>query len=232
VNRLRAVVFDLDDTLYRERRFALSGFAAVAAAIEQSTGRDAAECFRLFTSAMRGGRRAAAFQDACDALGLDRAGIGGWLDVYRSHAPRLRLPASTRSVLERLRGGWRLGILTNGVPAVQRAKVAALRLAPLVNAIVYADEHVEGGKPAPAPFLEVLARLGVEPSQVVLVGDNLATDIAGGHSAGMRTVWLRRRASIPGPDFSPACADVSIHSLTELPPVLERLGIQEVAHAH
>lgn len=38
-----AVLFDLDDTLYRERRFMLSGFAAVAEAVAERTEMSARE---------------------------------------------------------------------------------------------------------------------------------------------------------------------------------------------
>ena len=46
------------------------------------------------------------------------------------------------------------------------------------------------GKPSPAALLEMARRLGAEPGQVAMVGDQLLTDIAAGECAGMVTVWV------------------------------------------
>jgi HAD superfamily hydrolase (TIGR01450 family) len=47
------------------------------------------------------------------------------------------------------------------------------------------------GKPAPYMFELTMERCGVtRPEACVMVGDNLRTDIAGGRSAGLKTLWL------------------------------------------
>jgi putative hydrolase of the HAD superfamily len=228
MTRPRAVVFDLDDTLYPERRFALSGYAAVSLAIERSTGVGRAECFRLLATALRNGRRRTAFQDVCEAFALDRSAVPGWLAIYRSHVPRLRLPPTSRATLETLRTTWRVGVLTNGLPGVQRSKVRSLGLHRLVDAVVYADELAPGGKPAPGPFAEVLRRLDTDSSRAVFVGDSQVTDVVGAHNAGLRSVWLCRP---PGVRTGQAhAADARIHSLAELPLVLEQVRLGEVMH--
>lgn len=226
----RGVIFDLDETLYRERRFALSGYAAVARHVEQTAGVPAAACFRVLADALRRGRRAAAFQCACARFGLDPALPAAWLAVYRAHPPQLRLPRRSHDLLAALRGPWRLAILTNGAPATQRAKVRALEVEPLVDAVVYAEEHgARTGKPDPQAFLEAASRLAVAPDRTVVVGDDAACDVAGGRAAGMRTVWLNRGRRTSG--AAPG-ADAVIGSLDDLPRALARLGIQEVEHAH
>jgi|CXWL01.1.fsa_nt_gi FMN phosphatase YigB (HAD superfamily) len=69
-------------------------------------------------------------------------------------------------------------------------------------------------KPSPALPLAALAALGVPASEAVLVGDRLATDVAAGRAAGVRTVWLRSEH-----DRGPA-PDVVIATLADLPPLL------------
>lgn len=233
----RGVIFDLDETLYRERRYALGGYAAVAAAVARAIGLPSALVFRSLVASVRRGRRAVAFQEACERFGLDAAWVEEWVRVYRAHEPRLRLPAGSARVLRHLRPAWRLGVLTNGLPAVQRAKVRALGLEALVDAVVYAEEHGAGrGKPDAACFGAVLARLGTTPDRAVVVGDDMACDVAGGRAAGLRAVWLRRagRSSPPKGLASHAPGgmgpDAVIDSLDELPAVLERFGV-EVHHA-
>jgi FMN phosphatase YigB (HAD superfamily) len=69
-------------------------------------------------------------------------------------------------------------------------------------------------KPAPHMLRTALSRLGVEPAAAVMVGDRRSTDVAAGHAAGTRTVWLRSRHA-EGPE-----PDVTIDRLSELPAAL------------
>ncbi len=63
--------------------------------------------------------------------------------------------------------------------------------------VVISDE-VGIRKPRAEIFEAVLERLGVEPGDVIHVGDNLAADVAGAAALGMRTAWITRR--VPKPD--------------------------------
>jgi putative hydrolase of the HAD superfamily len=113
--------------------------------------------------------------------------------------------------LERYRAGWtafadvapalaalvgalpdaRLGIVTNGEGAPQRAKLAAIGLADRFPLVVCSAE--EGlAKPDPAIFLLACERLGVEPSTAAHVGDRLDLDAQGAAAAGLRGVWVDR----------------------------------------
>ena len=78
------------------------------------------------------------------------------------------------------------------------------------------------GKPAPHLFLEAARRLGVPPSQCLVVGDRLETDIIGGQAAGMRTALLltgvTAKEQVP---TSPIRADVVLEDLPSLAAWLE-----------
>jgi putative hydrolase of the HAD superfamily len=223
-----AVIFDLDDTLYRERRFALGGYAAVALRVQADTGTPARAVFRCLVGALRQGRRRLAFQDACDAFDIDPAAVPRWIDVYRSHSPRLRMAPPVAALLGQLRRSYRLGVLTNGLPAVQRAKVRALRLESMVDAVVFAEEH-GAGKPDAAAFVEVLRRLGARAERSVFVGDDFPRDVAGALGVGMSAVWVCRGPAADGPGAGPHAV---IGSLSELPSALRGMETEEVRRAH
>jgi len=189
-----AVIFDLDDTLYQERRFALSGYAAVASRVAEETGMPRAVLFRFLVQRFRARGRERLLQTWCAEFALPVADVPSYVDVIRTHVPRVRLPARSRRVLAALRtGGYRLGVLTNGLPPTQPGKVEALGLAALVDITVYANECAPGGKPAIVCFQTVLQRLGVAASSAVFVGDHLDNDIAGAAAAGLSTIWLPGR---------------------------------------
>jgi putative hydrolase of the HAD superfamily len=74
------------------------------------------------------------------------------------------------------------------------------------------------GKPAPEYFQYALARCGLATVDVLFVGNQLNTDIAGAEAFGIRTVWL----SVPAyrsDDHAPcnACPTYTIHTLNDLP---------------
>jgi 4-nitrophenyl phosphatase len=68
------------------------------------------------------------------------------------------------------------------------------------------------GKPHPPLFLFTLERLDCRPREAAMVGDNLPSDIAGGRSAGMFTVWI----DPDGQGSSPPEADLKVSGLIEL----------------
>lgn len=213
-----AVIFDLDDTLYAERRFALSGFAAVAIDVAARTGRSPDVLFRSLCRSYRAGQRATALQDLVSSQGLSHDEVAQGIATIRGHRPRLRLPRLARGVLSALRAeGHRLGILTNGLPSTQRGKVAALDLAPLVDVVVYAQEYAPAGKPDAACFEAVLSQLQVTPSRSVFVGDHPEKDVAGARACGLRTIHVVTTAAPPRVE-----ADAAVTSLRAVPALVAR----------
>ncbi|MFN8057676.1 MAG: HAD family hydrolase [Vicinamibacterales bacterium] len=220
------VVFDLDDTLYPARRFGLSGYAAVARHVEARHGVPSREVFRDLAVALRRGRFTDAFQACSTRHGLPPDATTTMLEVFRSHEPRLRLPRESAHVLLTCRRLARVGILTNGLPAIQRRKVAALGLEPLVDAVIYAHEHAAEGKPAPAAFDAAHEALG-RPARMLMVGDNLAFDVGGALRAGWTPVWFTRWTATPCDD-APSHV-IRIARLADLLPLAENMGEEDRA---
>jgi len=217
----RGLILDLDDTLYPREHFVQSGLMAVARHLEDQRGISAMEAFATMSAARRGEEHGFELQAVSSRYGLSAEFLPELVQVFRAHRPLLRLPRETALVLSRLRdAGWRLVVLTNGLPEVQRAKVQALGLSGLVDHIVYAEEHAPGGKPAASVFREALRRLGVPPVDAICVGDDLRCDIAGARALGLRTVRIVTPGAVAEPDED---ADVAIESLTALPDVAESL---------
>lgn len=194
----RAVVFDMDDTLYPYRRFVLSGFAAAARHLHRTCGVDRALAFQTLARASRGAARGRELQTCLEVLDLPGDLLPMLVMIARGHQPALRLSREAIRALSALRaGGWRLGVLTNGPVEIQTRKASALRVADYVDRIVYATEHGSGvGKPEAEPFAEIARQLDVSPAQTVFVGDDELCDIEGATRAGMLPVrcaiWTRR----------------------------------------
>ena len=117
------------------------------------------------------------------------------------------------AVLRELQSRYRLAVVTNGTPDLQREKLEAVGLVPYFTSVTVSGA-LGSGKPDPRIFAHTLARLGVPPTQAVMVGNDLTRDIRGARQAGIAGIWVNRTgtASAAG-DTAP---DAEIASLLEL----------------
>jgi putative hydrolase of the HAD superfamily len=186
------VVFDLDDTLYLERDFVRSGFAAVGAWLATQHGvRGFEACaWRQFEA----GRRGDIFDQVLPRLGVDpeRALIRRLVRVYREHRPSIRLEPAAADLIARLNGHCLLAVLTDGFQDTQRRKIEALALEARCRPIVCTDQWGrEHWKPSPKGFQHIQDVLGVAPERCIYIGDNPAKDFRAPKALGWRTLRLR-----------------------------------------
>jgi putative hydrolase of the HAD superfamily len=187
------LVFDLDDTLYAEREFVLSGFAAVDRWLQEKRGivGFAPEATRVFAA----GKRGRIFDEVLGNLGIGDTAelVPKLVEIYRAHKPQLTLFAEARWAIERFREHFKLGLITDGYAETQRNKVAALGIGKLFDCIVFTDDlGRENWKPSPMAFRLMMNRLGVEGHECVYVGDNPVKDFLAPNELGWLTVLISR----------------------------------------
>jgi len=124
------------------------------------------------------------------------------------------------SLLDALTGRYLLGIVTNGVPDLQREKLAGSGVAHRFDAAVVSGE-IDCGKPDPGIFRHICDQLGVSESECIMVGDNPLRDVAGAIAAGMRSVWVQRNNRARDQRF---IADLDCTDLSALLPWLAQIG--------
>lgn len=190
---IRAVVFDLDDTLYPERKYVYSGYGAVARHLQDSLGRG--EDFQGWLwNRFLAGQYKRAFNDLSDHfdLGLSEEQIGELTSLYREHRPEIQPGAGIEDLLGRLRGRFRLAILSGGLLPAQQLKLDALQIAQFFDAVIFTEPlGPEARKPSPAGFEAVAARLDVPHAACAYVGDNPAKDFVAPNALGWRTIQYR-----------------------------------------
>ncbi len=221
-----AVIFDLDDTLYPERQYAFSGFAAVAAAFADRLGDPAAaaaEMRRLFDTS----HRPRVFNAMLEAKGIgdDRDLVAAMVETYRRHRPTISLHEDADDALTKLRGQYRLGIISDGPVYQQEQKVAALGLQARVDEIILTDTLGPGfGKPHPRAFELMAERLAVQHAECVYVADNPAKDFLAPNALGWLTVQVCRADGIYRDAAAPpgGTAGRTVMTLFELASCLDR----------
>lgn len=225
---LRAFVFDLDDTLYPERAYVLSGFRAVAGWVEEHMAVPAEQCLAELRQLFDEGVRERTFDRWLDGRGLDGDGrVAQMVRVYREHEPRIAPFPGARNVLTRLGTQHQLGLLTDGDPMVQRRKVVSLDLVRYFDGLVFSgDLGPEAGKPSTRPFGAVLELLGVAGAEAAYVADNPTKDFLGARRVGMWTVRVRTPVGLYShldPPTGHHAPDVEIRNLRQVPAALARI---------
>uniref|UniRef100_A0A673TJI6 N-acetylneuraminic acid phosphatase n=1 Tax=Suricata suricatta TaxID=37032 RepID=A0A673TJI6_SURSU len=131
------------------------------------------------------------------------------------------LPEDVKAMLTELRKEVRLLLLTNGDRQTQREKIEACACQSYFDAIVVGGEQKEE-KPSPSIFYYCCNLLGVQPDDCVMVGDTLETDIQGGLNAGLKaTVWINKNGIMPLK--SSPMPHYIVSSVLELPAVLQSI---------
>ncbi len=190
------IVLDMDDTLYLERDYVRSGFAAVGDAVAERFGTLGVgeELWELFLA----GVRRDTFNRVLAGRGLaaDATVVGELIAVYRSHRPQIALLPDADALL-RVADAGRLGLITDGAVSSQRRKVEALGLEGRIRSIVVTAElGPDAGKPNRRSFELVAQQLSAQGRSCVYVGDNPAKDFIGPRALGWSTVRIRRPGSL------------------------------------
>lgn len=127
-----------------------------------------------------------------DRLGLDADGEAASVEYLRLLALGGHDLPGARAALWWLARRATLVAVTNGFDDVQRDRIVHAGLADAFDAVL-TSESMGVAKPDPQVVDLALAAVGrqdVDRADVAIVGDNLASDIAAGEAAGIRTVWV------------------------------------------
>ncbi len=130
-----------------------------------------------------------------------------WVDRLAGY---MRLMDDAIEVLDELSKKYRLAILTNGDSVSQRGKLNTFPHLNWFEIVMVAGDH-----PWPKPDVRIFEllceKMNVLPSEVVFVGDTIASDIVGAKNAGMRTIWVQQDSRL-----NSDLPDVRLYKLKEI----------------
>lgn len=233
MTEIRAVSFDLDDTLWPVAPVLARAELELMAWFQENYPR-ILEHFDV--DAMRALRMSIALEQphlADDMTGLRKtmiaqvAQLAGYgvditepaFAVFLHHRNRVEFYPEVMPVLQTLSARFCLGAISNG-----NADVRLVGLGELMRFAISASE-LGKAKPHPDTFRAAVEAAGITAKQMVHVGDDPRTDVAGAAAAGLRTVWINRAGGAWPAECHPhVTPDAEIRTLDELPAVLERLA--------
>lgn len=260
---IKAIFFDLDDTLLWDKKSVKEAFAATCKAAEERCGldpeqleeavrenarelyssyetfpftqmiginpfeglwgdfRDDTEDFQRLSKIVPEYRKNA-WTMGLKQLGVDDPALGAELGELfpknRRKAPFIY--EDTFEVLDKLKKDYRLVLITNGSPDLQNTKLTITpELVPYFDHIVISGGYGKG-KPDKGIFEHALSLVSLQKDEVIMVGDNLNTDILGANRAGIKSVWINREQK----ERSEVEPTYEIQQLSDLDEVLEKIN--------
>ena len=208
------VVVDLDDTLYPQADYLASAVAAVGVAAGHAGLDGAAVHAALRGELAAGSDTGGTIDGALLAVGTPEADLAALVPplvaAFTGHAPERLTPyPGVAAALRSLRRAAPLGCLTDGNPAIQAAKLAAVGLAELSEVVI---TDVLGGrafrKPHPAGLTTLAERMGVPADRLLVIGDRPGKDVAVAAAVGARAIRIRQGEYASAPDVPRAWAVV------------------------
>ena len=233
-NLLRAVLFDLDDTLFDHRLCARTALSELHAAHAQFQGYPLDDFERLHSTFLeelhplvtRGEipleeARRERLRRLFRAVGAAPAEevIAQSAAAYRESYIRFRQPIpGAAALLAAVKTRAQVAIVSNNLLEEQQDKLRQCALSDYIDVLVVSEE-AGMSKPDPRIFEITLERLGCTPDEVVMVGDSWTADIAGAIASGIRPIWFNPlRLPRPEPDFL-------VEEIHALEPVDEVMGV-------
>lgn len=193
IQGLKVIVFDLDDTLYNEKEYVRSGYRSIAEVLTE------VECVeeKLWCAFEQ---KKSAIDEVLRTEGIYTEQLKqNCLLRYRCHSPSIHFLTGVKELLLKLRlEGYMLGVITDGRPEGQRAKIKALDLEKLVDYIIITDElgGIEYRKPNDTAFVIMKEYFDVGYEDMCYVGDNINKDFIAPEKLGMKCIWFRNRDGV------------------------------------
>jgi putative hydrolase of the HAD superfamily len=224
---IRAVVFDLDNTL---TDFMKMKEAAIGAAIDGMI--DAG--LRLPRDEVRAKidaiyqEQGLEYQKVFDALlqselgGIDPKILASGVVAYRRarESTLVLYPHVHMTLLGLSKRGLKLGVVSDAPEPQVWLRLCSLSLQHIFDAVVTFDDTRER-KPSPAPFRALMKKLGVDPHEALMVGDWAERDVVGGKQLGMKTVFARYGDTFGTQESG---ADYEVNDILELLAIVDGLN--------
>ena len=190
-DRIKAIIFDLDDTLYDcSGTLVLKSRKLAAKIISKAIKCSETEALKLqLELESRLGPKADIFHEIANQYNLPEdfcEEISNTINTLEVEGATL-FPDTMASIDELKRTGYKLFLVTFGNREIQEKKIKVLDLESAFDEIIITENPLGKEK----CFKEILAKYGLEPEQVLCVGDKIKDEIEVGKRLGMSTALMK-----------------------------------------
>ncbi|WP_294182005.1 HAD family hydrolase [uncultured Clostridium sp.] len=220
---MKAVIFDLDDTLYREINFVNGAFRCVCRYLSLQYGISFKKLYKDTIDIFYRYGRGRVFNLLCKEYKVNE-NVNKLVKIYRNSLPYIELYEDALTFFRDYRYKYKFGIITDGKASVQWNKIKLLNLEKYMDGIIVTDDYGRKyWKPSSFAYLKLLRKFKCKAQNSVYVGDNPYKDFIGARDIGMNTVRVIRQSGEYIDTFLDSCheADCNINSLNKLEYVIQ-----------
>lgn len=189
---IKAILFDLGNTLYDKQQYLDGAFRNVAHYLKEQLDLDLKSVLDLLYRIWKvhSSHYEFLFKDLLEILGIYSArSLDKTLHIYHSHKCRLKPYPGVTTLLANLKKHYKIGVVTDGHPQMQRNKIRALGWKKMFDIIIYtADFDKSYLKPNPFVYQLAMETIGAKGEETIYVGDNPHDDFKGARQVGIFTI--------------------------------------------
>lgn len=186
---MKGIVFDMDDTLYKEHEYRLSGWRLIARCFAASCAMTPEQ---LYEAMLRNAPLAFETVSHLSIANNVKISVDDQLAVYRSQMPDIHLTDDAQFVIDQLckTEDVTLGLITDGRPVGQLNKIAALGLRKYIkDANIIVTSLYDTDKHSPFPY-ELMMQRNSDVTEWTYIGDNPEKDFLHANKLGWKTIML------------------------------------------
>ncbi len=194
---IKAIIFDLDNTLYAEKDYIELVAKEIARLLVGRTYYTEEAISNKFINIFEKTGDKNIFQNLLNELELDYDGISELIECYRNVKGDIKLYSDAQDILD-FKGKYKLGIITNGGVYTQNNKIKLLNIQEKFDSIVITGEKFlkHEWKPHYKPYKYITDELQVSVEECLFVGDRIETDILGALGVGMKAILVDRSKKV------------------------------------
>ncbi len=177
------IVFDLDDTLFKEIDFVKSAYFEIARILEIQIGKNIyKELFNLFKN------KQPVFDIIKEKYNFNVT-INELVDIYRYHIPTISLVPACAQFIKNKKGNYKFALVTDGRSVTQRNKIKVLGIEKLFKNNIYISQEVGFNKLSPNSFQAIINNF--PNANFVYFADNVAKDFYIPNTLGWKTIQIK-----------------------------------------
>ncbi len=187
------LIFDLDDTLYKEKEFVKSGFKAVSKYLHFRFNLNEKKIFLQLLNILKKNGRGKIFDILCFQLRLNKNFLVKKLvQIYRAHDPKISLSKDAEKILKHY-SKFSKYIITDGNYLVQKKKIKSLKIEKYFKKIYYTNYYgIKYNKPSLFCFNKIKKKEKVKWNELVYIGDNPRKDFINCNKKKILTIRLMK----------------------------------------